>query len=56
MMLRRIFFFIGVGFSAATALAQNAPVDFETARLERRLVAKRASGTINIDAFLDEAD
>ena len=55
-MMRRIFIFVGVGFSAATAQAQNAPLDFETARLERRLVAKRASDTINIDAFLDEAD
>jgi len=52
MLLRRVFIFFGIGFSAAAALAQNATIDFETARLERRLVAKRASGTIDIDAFL----
>lgn len=56
MKLRRLLSLLGTGLSAATALAQEAPVDFGTARLERRLVIERTSGNIIIDAVLDETD
>ncbi len=42
---------------AARALAEESKsIDYETARFERRLSAKRAAGPIRIDGELDEAD
>jgi len=35
---------------------ENQPVDFERARLDRRLAAKPSSGPIVIDSSLDETD
>ena len=42
--------------SARSGAQESAPIDFETARFERRLSAKRAAGVIVIDGQLDEAD
>ena len=42
--------------SAGVGAQESAPVDFETARFERRLTAKRAAGAIVLDGKLDEAD
>ena len=41
--------------SARSRAQESALVDFETARFERRLTAKRATGAIVIDGALDEA-
>src|SRR5262245_13500086 len=42
--------------TAAPAAAQSpARIDYDTARLERRLLATRASGAITLDGSLDEA-
>ena len=53
--------FYGIPFlitlSAATAGAREGKsIDYATARFERRLQAVRATGTIEIDGALDEAD
>jgi hypothetical protein len=46
-----------VALSAATAGAREGKsIDYETARFERRLLAVRATGPIEIDGALDEAD
>jgi len=42
--------------SARMGAQESAPIDFETARFERRLTAKRTAGAIVIDGRLDEAD
>jgi len=42
--------------SARSGAQESAPIDFETARFERRLAAKRATGVILVDGRLDEAD
>ena len=44
-----------LAFSAVTAAAQTAPIDYETARRDRKLPATRAAGPIVLDGKLDEA-
>lgn len=55
-------FLPGLGLSllsiglAALSFAAKESIDYETAHLERRLVAKRATGKIGIDGILSERD
>src|SRR5258705_13464550 len=59
MMLNRLFVtVIGLfALSAISAAAQSPPsaIDYETARLSRKLPAQRATGAIVLDGKLDEA-
>ena len=48
--------FLVLAPTPASAQAQGGPIDYETARLERRLVAQRCSSPVTIDGVLDEPD
>ncbi len=47
---------LALAFASWVGADDNNGIDYETARFERRLVAKRASGPIAVDGDLSEAD
>ncbi len=48
--------FLALALTPALAQVEKDPIDYETARLERHLVARRCSSPVVIDGVLDEPD